>query len=83
VEITQSLRGFHAGVGPGEDPLHGSSGDRVRVEAMQASAPLGVDPVRVRSGVDESVAIRWSAAETPALVAGLGAHRLGGAPAGA
>jgi hypothetical protein len=37
--------------------------------------------VRVRAGIDQSVAVGWAATEVPALEADLSGHRRGGAPA--
>ena len=50
---------------------------------MKPPSPAGVIAVGVRAGVGKSVAVRWPAAGVAALIAGLGAHRGGGAHAGA
>jgi hypothetical protein len=65
-----------------EDPLDVRCGARVGVEAVQPPSPSGVLNVRVRPGIDQTVAVGWATAQVPALGAGLGAHRRVSAPPG-
>src|SRR3954468_8676192 len=57
-----------------EHPCHVRRGAGVGSEPLQPSAPAGVGRVGVRAGVDELVAVRWSAAEVAALLSGLVMH---------
>ena len=81
--------GDAGGAGTGEalreDPPHVRCGVGVGVgvEAVQPPSPAGVVAVGVGSGVDQAVAVGWAVAEVASLVAGLAAHGVGGAHAGA
>src|SRR4051794_21987903 len=66
-----------------EHPGDVGCGSGIGGEALEASAPSGVGGVGVGSGVDELVAVGWSAAEVSALLGGLVVHRGQDAVAGA
>jgi hypothetical protein len=53
------------------------------IEAVQPPSPPGVNPVRVRTGIDQPVSVGRPAAQMPSLIAGLRAHRIDGPLAGA
>ena len=60
-----------------------AGGVRVGIEPVQAASPAGMDRIGMGPGIGDAVAVWWSAAEVPALVAGLGAHGGGGAESAA
>src|SRR5206468_682382 len=64
----------------GEDPLHDRSTDRIGCELAQPLANRRLAGIRVRTDIDEGVAIRWPAAEEASFDRSLRGHR--GADAG-
>ena len=66
VECAGDAGGAGSGEALREDPSHLRGCGRVGIEAVRASSPAGVVAVRLGSGVDQPVAVRWPpSAEMP------------------
>src|SRR4051794_7557779 len=75
VEVSGDARDAVPGETLAEHPGDVGCGSGIGGEALEASAPAGVGRVGVRAGVDELVAVGWSAAEVAALLGDLVVHR--------
>jgi len=58
-----------------KDPLDMASGGRIGFQPPQPPTPTGMRGVGVRAGIDQTVAVGWSATHVAALLDGLGLHR--------
>ena len=84
VQLAGDARRAQPGEPPGEDQSHDRRGCRVGIQPVQPPAPSGVRGVRVWTGIDQPVPVRWPAAQVavPApVLAPASQSRCGTAPA--